>query len=244
MTQPVADAWWRPLVTSSGVDVSHVDLTPDRAREADALALLDASERSAWRRYMPAPRRRFALCRAALRAVLCGRLGCRNEELSFGVSRHGKPFAVVRGERSRAGFNVSHGGDHGLIALGPDVRVGVDLEERRPRRDLDQLIGAVMGPAERGELAALEGADRLRLFYRIWTFKEALTKALGTGLTSDVSGFEVPAPMRRGQRAGTFTFPHLPGLAWGLVDIGGDAFAAALACELAESTAEVPSSGG
>ena len=224
-------------MTVAGVEVSHVDLAPDRAREAEALSYLDASERTAWLRYMPAPRRRFALCRAALRAILSGRLRCRNEHLSFGVSRNGKPFAKVRGARSPISFNVSHSGDHGLIALGPAARVGVDVEERRPRRDLDQLIEAVMGPEERRELAALEGTERLRGFYRIWTLKEALTKALGTGITTEVSGFEVPAAIRRGEREGTFTFPHLPDVPWGLVDIGGDSYAAALAYELATAPA-------
>ena len=240
MARPVAAPWWRHLVTVANVDVSHVDLTPDQTREAEALSYLDASERTAWLRYMPAPRRRFALCRAALRAILCHRLRCRNEHLSFGVSQHGKPFATVRQTQPPVGFNVSHSGAHGLIALGPAVRVGVDVEERRPRRDLDQLIESVMGPQERRELAALEGTERLRLFYRLWTLKEALTKALGTGITTDVSRFEVPAAMRRGEREGTFTFPHLPDVAWGVVNIGADSFAAALAYELATASASPP----
>ena len=58
--------------------VIHVDLTPDAAREAKAMGWLDESEHSRWRRFQFAgPRRRFSLCRAALRAILCRRLGAR-----------------------------------------------------------------------------------------------------------------------------------------------------------------------
>ncbi len=42
----------------------------------------------------PGPRREFTLCRAVLRALLCRELGCGNEQLSFGVSDHGKPFEI------------------------------------------------------------------------------------------------------------------------------------------------------
>ena len=70
-----------------------------------------------------------------------------------------------------------------------------------------------MGPEEQAELAALQGADRLRLFYRLWTFKEALIKALGTGFSTDISRFQVPAAMRQGDAVGAFKFTHLPSVA-------------------------------
>ena len=229
---PSADAWWSLFTTTVGVAIMHVDLRPDPVCEAQAYARLDRSERSSWRKYLPGPRRRFSLCRAALRAILCRWLDCPNEQLSFGVSGYGKPFAVVRGVWAHASFNVSHAGDHGLIALGAAGRLGVDIEERVPKRSLDGLIEAVMGPEEQAELAALQGADRLRLFYRLWTFKEALIKALGTGFSTDISRFQVPAAMRRGDAVGAFRFPHLPSVAWRLEDISGERFAAALAYEL------------
>ena len=226
---------WAAATLAAGVEVSHVDLRPDPSLEAEAFDWLDGDERERWREYLPGPRRRFSLCRAALRSILCGRLGCRNEELSFGASDRGKPFAVVLGERSDARFNISHSGDHGLIAIAGAGRVGVDLEERISKRNLDGLIEAVAGPEERAELATVQGIDRLRLFYRIWTFKEALIKALGTGFSTDVSRFQVPPNLRRGERAGTFRFPHLPSVPWALEDIGGEDFAAALAYELPAS---------
>ena len=234
---PVAGAWWRPFASTAGVAVAHVALAPGEAREAQAFARLDAGERESWRRYAPAARRRFALCRAALRSMLCDRLGCPNEELSFGVSAHGKPFAMVSGAPSRIGFNVSHTLNHGLVAIAERGRVGVDVEERVPGRNLRALIEAAMGPDESAELDGLRPAERLRLFYRLWTFKEALVKALGAGFSIDVSRFQVPPRLRWGDAKGTFRFPHLPSVTWGLEEIGGDRFAAALAYELPQGAA-------
>jgi len=90
----------------------------------------------------------------------------------------------------------------------------------------------VMGPAERAELTSARGNHRLHLFYHLWTVKEALMKALGTGLSSDVSGFEIPLAMRRGMKTSTFRFSHLPTVRWWLEDLGNEHFAAAIAHEL------------
>ena len=235
---PVAAPWWSAYVRVGGVAIAHADLRPDQSREAEALARMDPEERRQWLKYLPGPRRRFTLCRAALRAILCGRLDCRNEHLSFGNSKYGKPFAMVGGVKSQLSFNVSHSGNHGLIAVAPRGRLGIDLEERVPKRNLDGLVEAVMGPDEQAELASLRGLDRLRLFYRLWTFKEAVIKALGTGFSTDISRFQVPHNLRRGDKTGSFRFPHLPSVAWGLEDIGNEEFAAALAYELPPSPSE------
>lgn len=228
----VPGPWWSPFTTTAGVQVVHVALSPDPAYETEAYGWLDKAERDAWGKYLPRPRRQFTLCRAALRAILCERFDCRNDQLSFGAGRHGKPFAIAGGARIPLNFNVSHSGGHGLIALSTAGRLGVDIEERIPRRYLNELIEAVMAPEEQTELAALPESAKLHLFYRLWTLKEALIKALGTGFSTDPSGFQAPPAMRKGGMAGVFSFPQLPSVAWRLEDIGDERFAAALAYEL------------
>lgn len=229
---PTARSWWNNFVVSGAITVVHVDLRPDADLESEALTWLDEAERSRWGRYLPEPRRRFVLCRSALRSVLCSTLGCQNGRLSFRESDNGKPFALVEGSVASISFNVSHSGDHGLIAHGPTGRLGVDIEEIVPRRHLKSLIEGVMGPEEEAELGTLQGRERLRQFYRLWTCKEALIKALGTGFSTDISRLQMPANMRWGETAGTFRFQHLPSVAWRLEDIGNEEFAAALAYEL------------
>lgn len=227
------DRWWRPWQETEGVSILHVDLTPDADREALAFALLDAEETQRARRFVvEPPRRRFALCRAALRIILCERLDCRNERLSFSYLEHGKPIAQVNGQRIPIGFNLSHSGGYGLIAIAAHEQLGIDVEERKPGRNFEGIGKRVYGPAERRLLAKANGPRKAALFYRLWTLKEALIKALGTGFTLNPSTFEVPEPMLSGAGSGRFQFPHQPQDCWQLVDLGEPRFAAALAFRL------------
>lgn len=207
----------------------HVDLRANPARESLALEILNDSERQRSSRYLPDPRRRFVLCRAALRSLLCVHLDYPNEGLAFPVTEFDKPVAQTVRKETFTGFNVSHSGDHGLIAISPSRRIGVDIEEIAPRRHLESLIESVMGHEERAELGQLDEAPKLRQFFRLWTFKEALIKALGTGFSTDISGFQVPGNLRAGETTGYFRFPHLPSVTWRLVDLSTPEFVAALA---------------
>lgn len=227
-----AHHWWSPFLVSGHITVTHVDLAPHPQREAIALSWLDNVELARRNNYATDPRRRFVLCRAALRSLLCEELGCRNDQLGFQESEYGKPFALVAGQPAPISFNVSHSGSHGLIACAPHGRLGIDVEEIVPRPHLESLIEAVMAPREQAELALLSGDALLRQFFRLWTCKEALIKALGTGFSTDISGFHVPASLRRGESAGVFRFEHMPAVTWRLEDISGQGFAAALAWEL------------
>ncbi len=210
--------WWTPWRAVGPVEILAVDLRPHPALDELARAWLDADERKRADRR----RRQFARCRAALRFALCERGGFANRELRFEYGEHGKPRAVVPGRRPPS-FNVSHSGDHGLIAFAPSGRVGVDLEVRRPGRDFDGVGRRVFGARER---AAGEEA-----FYRLWTMKEALIKAVGAGFTLQPARFEVPAAMIAGAVSGEFRFPHLPDVRWRLHGLDEPRFAAALAFE-------------
>ena len=78
MRTPAVDPWWRAFRTVGAADVLHVDLAPHAKNEAAAASMLDDDEhRRADRFLYPGPRRRFILLRAALRSLLCDRLGCR-----------------------------------------------------------------------------------------------------------------------------------------------------------------------
>ena len=226
--------WLRAFRDVDDVIVLHVDLTSHAKNERHALSWLDEGEKDRWRRYrFNRPKREFALCRAALRSVLCSRLDCDNRQLTFGASEHGKPFALVDGVATSASFNVSHSGGHGLIAFAWERRVGIDVEERVTRQDLDGIITTVFGEEERVQFATKSGHQKLHLFFTLWTLKEALIKALGTGFSLDPSRFQIPASMRHGTEMDMFRFPHLSTVEWKLRNLGNRDFAAAIALESA-----------
>ena len=228
--------WWHPYGVVDGISVVHVDLRPDPDRERAAAAWLDQAEKDRLLRFRIAhPRRDYALCRAALRANLCERLGCTNDRLSFDYRRHGKPFALVDGRPASLPFNLSHSAPHALIAFASAQstrrRIGVDAEVRRPDRDFDGIAESVFGPGERAAVAAATGEDKVRLFYRLWTLKEAVIKALGTGFTLDPSGFEIPPAMIDAADTGTLRIAREPDRTWRLVCLADVRFAAAIVCE-------------
>lgn len=230
---PTENTWWTPWREVDGAIVFHVDLAPDAGREAWAVSLLDDSEKARSSRFRSVrARREFVLCRAALRVSLAERLGCPCGRLSFGLLEHGKPFAKFADRSVDIAFNVSHSNGHGLIAITNRACVGVDVEERAQRRDLDGIGSLVYGPEERRLLGTASGRKKVQIFYRLWSMKEALIKALGTGFSLSPSGFEVPQPILQGERSGIFRFPHLPSQTWRILDLGEPRFAAALAYRL------------
>ena len=228
----ISQRWWRPFRKIDHIVVEHVDLRQNPQFEENALTWLNDQELQRWERFLfPGPKRRFALCRAALRHQLCECLDCSNDQLSFEESEHGKPAALVRGRLAPISFNISHSGDHGLLAFASSGRIGVDVEERVENRHIDLLCDTVLGPNERREISTVSGQEKIAMFFKLWTVKEALIKALGVGIALDTSLFEVPTRMRRGAKRALFQFPHLPNARWQIDDISDDRFAAAIAYE-------------
>ena len=226
--------WWKKAFQVGRVTAYRLDLGPGPAREAEAFALLDNYERARAQRFTTSgPRRRFILCRAALRFILCTHLGCSNEQLTIGSSYYEKPYAIVGGKSHPISFNVSHSGNHGLIGLCKGGRVGVDIEEWDTDRNLLPLVETALTPAERAAVELTESAiNRQRLFFRLWTIKEALIKAVGMGLSLDMSSFEVPVAMRCGAASAEFHFPQAPLVAWRLDTIADGSYYGAIAQEL------------
>ncbi len=226
------ECWQSPIREIGDLTVVHVDLTPHASREASAFSWLDEYERSRSGEFLDdGARRRYIMCRATTRALLTSRLGCKNEQLSFGASWYSKPFAILNRRPAPINFNVSHSGAHGLVAVASEGRVGVDVEERVVRHNLDSIIDYVLGPNEQAHLAKESGAGKADLFFKLWTIKESLIKALGTGFHLDMSKFEVPSDIRMGTE-GIFRFPHMPAVKWRVMYLGTDEYAGAAAHEI------------
>lgn len=222
--------WFNPYRALDGITVMHVDLGPDAAKEQKACSWLDAQEHARYARFWTdRARREFSLCRASLRMVICRLLHCRNRQLGFDILEHGKPFATIDKKPAPIAFNVSHSGVHGLIAIAQGGQIGIDVEERKPRIDIDGIAGLVFGPGERSDMSRVNEDEKLALFYRIWTIKEAIIKAIGSGFSLDPSGFEIDPGLRLGEPSGTFACPAHTETRWRIESLGSAEFAAALA---------------
>ena len=229
-TGPHEVTWMRQFCQIRDVLVVHIDLIANGNCEDKALFWLDQKERKRLNRYrFDRPRREFVLSRSAMRQILCCFLKCRNEQLSFETNAHGKPIPLVDGVLANASVNLTHSGNHGLVGIASGGQLGIDLEVPVERPNVEGIGQMVFTDNEQSELARASGNEKLNLFYRLWTLKEALIKALGTGFSLNPNQFEIPQGMRQGASRGKFRFPHLPDIQWELDFIGSSDFAASLA---------------
>lgn len=88
-------------------------------------------------------------------------------------------------------FNLSHSHGVALYGISATSFLGVDLEHRARELSFDEIAQRFFSPAEVQEIQQAQGENKKICFYNIWTKKEALLKALGTGLHSPLSQFTV-----------------------------------------------------
>ena len=88
-------------------------------------------------------------------------------------------------------FNLSYRPGRALLVVSDAYPVGVDVEPLTPLVDATALIRELYAPAEQAALRAAAPAAYWRLFYTIWTRKEAYAKALGRGVGMPFSTFSV-----------------------------------------------------
>ena len=136
-------------------------------------------------------RRRFAVCRATLKAILGGYLERPPCELRFGQGPYGKPHLDCGRSDPSIHFNVSHSDELALVAVSWERELGVDLERVRSIDGIDDIVARHFAPAERLAFSRVFPATRLSTFYRYWTLKEASLKACGVGLTQATAAIDV-----------------------------------------------------
>jgi 4'-phosphopantetheinyl transferase len=154
-----------------------------------AEALLSDDEKARGLRFVTAAlRHRFVAGRARLRSLLGAHLGLDPRALVFVQNAFGKPRLA---DRPSVHFSLSHSGDRAVLAVSEQREIGIDIECVRPLDHLD-LAQRYFHPNEVSAIEAVKAADEQRLaFYRIWTLKEAVVKAIGKGLSIPLDTFDV-----------------------------------------------------
>jgi 4'-phosphopantetheinyl transferase len=169
-----------PPLPTGGTVVVHI---VDPALVSDPEQVLTAEEAALARRFrFEKDADHWRACRAALRLILGRALGVPAAELELHTAEFGKPF--LDGPHAGLHFNLSHCEDLALVALCCDGPVGVDIEPAGRAPSLLECVEVFCHPDEIAALPAeAEEARRAAALLEIWTGKEALLKALGTGLS-------------------------------------------------------------
>lgn len=174
----------------------------DPAAEEEILAgWVDEATRHRAARCLPAARWPLLAGHALCCLQLAAAFGRPPETWRFVVTPEGRPvLADPPPGIPAACFSLSHSAAVAGCALlvegaGPDPAIGFDLETPRDGRPVQALARRFLHAEEAARVAAAD--DPAGVFTRLWTLKEALTKALGRGIQEDFKGFSTqPDPPR------------------------------------------------
>ncbi|MEV8530865.1 4'-phosphopantetheinyl transferase superfamily protein [Streptomyces sp. NPDC051211] len=170
---------------------------PGEPAEED-LRVLSAEETARYRSFPTAVgAARYAAAHAAVRRRLAPLLGTRPEAVVFGrtpcptcgAPAHGRPRITY--PPTSLELSLSRTGAYWLCAVAEGAEVGADIERLRPSY-VPGLTRAVLSPREQAYVAAARpDGGRSVAFTRCWTRKEAVVKASGVGVSTDLRRVEV-----------------------------------------------------
>jgi 4'-phosphopantetheinyl transferase len=143
--------------------------------------LLSLEERNRAARFVFAKDRQlFIVAHALLNSRLMAATG--RGQIQLRADRYGKPAFDPPCGSPPLSFNLSHTNGFAACVLSRGCRVGIDAEEIAARSGIDAVAEWALTPSEREIIAAGSNHSRLEIFYRLWTLKEAVVKAMGRGL--------------------------------------------------------------
>lgn len=192
-----------------------------------ALTLMNSEERERAQKFIRG-KHEYIASRWLLRKVLGQYLQQAPASLVFNRNEKGKPYLA----NNSLQFNLSHSGHWALLAATRDRELGVDIEQTRHERDLLGIAESYYHPDELALLKQRQGTEQIHLFYRLWTLKEALFKAMGVGIAAGLENLNFnlgnPISVQFSPALGAPTLAHQWQFhQWQLPDTGYCALAAA-----------------
>lgn len=209
-----------------------LDLWPMRCDVA-ARALPESERTRSRRLRFDTIRMRYIKCHFLLRVLLGQYLGVDFYDQEFCRNQHGKPSLKNTRDSDPFFFNLSKSGNIGVYVFTSIGEAGVDVEKIHDLQGMDRIVKRFFSPLEIKTFRSLPDHNRKSAFFKYWTRKEALLKAMGTGLISPLDEVDVITGKDE-EKAGIFikTFGFNKGTEWTLRDINlYEGYASALALE-------------
>ncbi len=179
-------------LSTEHVDVWRISTSLRDDEVAKFVSVLSSDQRARAERMRVAEKRRQYIVAQGLTRMLLGTvLDADPEALEFDRGPKGKPY--LGGAFASAGiqFNMTHTSHLALIAMTLNREVGVDIERIRENLQWEKLARRYFSPLEYRDFSTLPEGVRLRAFFTCWTRKEAVLKAIGTGLGGGLGSFDV-----------------------------------------------------
>jgi 4'-phosphopantetheinyl transferase len=135
-----------------------------------------------------ADRNTYILGHGFLRYILSKKLSVNPVDLILKNDKNNKPGLIGNPYY----FNLTHSREAFSFAVSRHVYVGIDIENAVQDIDIIPIINSYFGKEEK-EFILGSGTDSHDKFFLLWTRKEALLKAIGTGIVNDLTQISVAA---------------------------------------------------
>jgi phosphopantetheine--protein transferase-like protein len=160
------------------------------ANENQLRRVLNADEMIRAERFKdPILGQQWAYFRFALRQILSRYLFYKPHQIQFKFGSYGKPELIS--PRSTMYFSLSHASAQARLAITRIAPIGVDTEFLKPIVDMRDIAQRFYCIAEYERWMAYPESDKINRFYQLWTLKEAVIKAQGSGLSLPLDCFAV-----------------------------------------------------
>ena len=178
-----------PKLEKHQAHVWHANLDLNTTEINQLATLLSAEETARANRFrFREHKRRFIAARGILRQLLGAYLAINPRTVDFSYGEKGKPTLSNVTELQ---FNISHSQASALLGFSLEHLIGVDLEYQRGLTDALKIAQRFFSPRESRMLQETAPEQQEKLFFQLWTAKEAYLKALGIGLSGSLAGVEI-----------------------------------------------------
>ncbi|MBL4575422.1 MAG: 4'-phosphopantetheinyl transferase superfamily protein [Opitutaceae bacterium] len=159
-------------LANENIHLYYCDMRRFPVAEARLFALLNKSDQLRYRGFKNKTRQRqFAMARWLIKHVLDQQFGL---EVSHDYQLLGYTHWQVVGSELIYPVSISHSGHYIAVAIaGFSCAIGIDIEQHKPR-NYTELLKMFSTDEEQRLISSF--ADQQRMFYRLWTAKEAFLK--------------------------------------------------------------------
>lgn len=113
-------------------------------------------------------------------------LKIKKEKILIEKTIYGKPY-IVSNSKENLNYNISHSGEYIVLAFTFKKHIGIDVEEEKYLPEYKEIASYFSV----GERDRIRKSKNNKLFFRLWTAKEAYIKAEGLGLQVPLNSFEI-----------------------------------------------------
>ncbi len=104
--------------------------------------------------------------------------GFEEKHMKYSTNAYGKPFFI----NAALYFSISHSGDYAMVVIS-DKQIGCDIQQIKEVNI--KIADRFFSPAEQEYIKNTDD------FFKIWTLKESLIKAVGKGLAIPLNAFTI-----------------------------------------------------